>query len=140
MSNKKLSSYKGLRYKALQKDNRTKREKLSKTTCDLLKANGYRNVGWSNVIALFDKIESLRELDEWSLEELFLEVDRIGDKYQEPEEIRVFQAEMAAEAEQISELIDQIFPDHEPEIIDFSHSHSSKRWKKSNSQKIYYTS
>jgi hypothetical protein len=139
MSNKKLINYKGLGYKALQKDNRCKREKLSKTDCNWLKTNGYRNVGWSSVISLSDKIQSLQELAEWSLEDLFLEVDRIGEKYQEPEEIRAFQAEMAAEAEQISEIIDQIFPDNEPEVISFSHNCSPKKWQKSKKQKIYYT-
>lgn len=127
MSNKKLTSYKGLGYKALQKNNRSQREKLSKTDCNWLKANGYSNVGWSHVISLSDKIQSLQELAEWSLEDLFLEVDRIGEKYQEPEEIQAFQAEMAAEAEQISEIIDQIFPNNEPEIINFSRNCSPKK-------------
>jgi hypothetical protein len=127
MSNKKLTSHKGLGYKALQKNNRSQREKLSKTDCNWLKVNGYHNVGWSNVISLSDKIQSLQELAEWSLEDLFLEVDRIGEKYQEPEEIQAFQAEMAIEAEQISEIIDQIFPDNEPEIINFSRNCSPKK-------------
>lgn len=139
MSNKKMTSHNGFGYKALQKDNRSKRENLSKSDCNWLKANGYRNVGWCNIISLSDKIQSLLELAEWSLEELFLEADRIGEKYQETEEIRLFQAEMAAEAEQISELIDKIFPDNEIEVINFSHNCLPRKWQKSKQQKIYYT-
>ncbi len=139
MKNSKVKSYKGLGYKELQEDNRNKQGHLPQTDCDWLRANGYHNVGWDNVIALSDKIQSLKEFKEWNLEDLFLEVDRIGKKYQDPEGIQAFQVAMASEAEQISEIIDQIFPDNEPEIINFSHNCSPKTWQKSKQQKTYYT-
>jgi hypothetical protein len=142
MSKKQLTKYAGLSYRELQQDNRTQREQLFQDEQVWLKANGYHNVGWRNVIALFDKIQSLLEvqkLTEWSLEELFLEADRIGEKYQKPEEIEVFQAAMTAETEQISELIDRIFPDTEPEVLKFSNPHSSKKWRQSNQRKASYT-
>jgi hypothetical protein len=139
MNNSKINSYKGLRYKELQKDNHNKQVDLPKDDCNWLRVNGYRNVGWDNVIALSDKIQSLQESKEWSLEDLFLEADRVGKKYQEPEEIQAFQVAMAAEAEQISGIIDQLFPDNEPEIIDFSHNGFPKIRQKSKQQKTYYT-
>jgi hypothetical protein len=135
-----MNIYMGLGYQSLQKDNRIKREKLPKTDQDWLKNNGYRNIGWPHVISLFDKIQSLQELTEYSLEELFLEVDRIGERYQEPEEIQSFQAAMADEAEQIAVLIDQIFPDTKSEVINFGSNLNPKKWRKSNQRKTYYTS
>jgi hypothetical protein len=136
---KKITTHANLGYQALQKDNRIKRDRLSKADQAWLKFNGYNNVGWNNVIALFDKIQNLIELTKWSLEDLLLEVDRIGEKYQTPEEINSFQVAMVAEAEHVSDLIDQLFPDTEPEVIKFSHNHTPKKWKNSNKQKTYYT-
>ncbi|NEQ20482.1 MAG: hypothetical protein F6K28_14805 [Microcoleus sp. SIO2G3] len=60
--------------------------------------------------------------DEPTLEELFLEADRIGQKYQTREEREAFNQEMAAEVSAISDLIEQQFPETELEVIDYSKS------------------
>jgi hypothetical protein len=140
MKKKQLFTYAGLGYKALQRDNRIKRNELPNSEQIWLKDNGYSNLGWTQVIALFDKIKNLLEIQgliEWSLEDLFLEADRIGEKYQEPEDIQKFQLAMATEAEQISEIIDQYFPDNQSEVIDFSLMQSKEKKHKSKSHKKY---
>jgi len=75
------------------------------------------------VIQLYQKINEFLNQpdadDEPTLEELFLEADRIGQKYQTPEEIRAFNQEMAAEANAVSDLVDQQFPETDVEVIDF---------------------
>ncbi len=87
-----------------------------------LKQEGYRNVGWANVIKVYEKIELIEEqLNEQlpSLESLFLEADRIGNKYQSSEERTDFRTKMAAVSAEMSDIIDQQFPDAEMEVVDF---------------------
>jgi hypothetical protein len=118
--------FQGMNYREAQKANSQNRSKLSKESQKLLKSNGFRNVGWDNVIALYQRIEQLLDSDrvseDLSLEELFLEVDRIGSKYQTKAEIEEFNQKLAKEVDEISEIVDRQFPDTEPEIIDFSQS------------------
>ena len=136
------NTHAGFGYRDLQKQNSKLRQKLVTKDQEWLKTNNYRNVGWINVIALFDKINDLLEVEELadlSLEELFLEVDRIGNKYQEPEEIQEFDQAMAVEAEAISEIIDRIFPDTEPESIDFRYLHPVTKKRTSSQHKTYRT-
>ena len=136
------NTHAGFGYRDLQKENSKLRQKLETKDREWLKTNNYRNIGWVNVISLFDKINDLLEVEELadlSLEELFLEVDRIGNKYQEPEEIRAFDRAMAVEAEAISEIIDRIFPDTEPESIDFRDLHPVTKKRTSSQRKTYRT-
>ena len=136
------NTHAGFGYRDLQKQNSKLRQKLEPKDRQWLKTNNYRNVGWINIIALFDKINDLLEVEELadlSLEELFLEVDRIGNKYQEPAEIQAFDRAMAVEAEAISEIIDRIFPDTEPESIDFRDLHPVTKKRTSSQRKTYRT-
>jgi hypothetical protein len=117
-------TFQGMNYRELQKANSQTRSQLSKESQKLLRASGLKNIGWDNVIALHQRIQELLDSDrvseDLSLEELFLEVDRIGKKYQTQEEIEEFNQKLAKEVAEIGELVDRQFPDTEPEIIDFS--------------------
>ncbi|NDJ20352.1 hypothetical protein GS682_01550 [Nostoc sp. B(2019)] len=73
-----------------------------------------------------------------SLEELFLEADRIGNKYLTSKEIQEFNQQLSQEVAEIGEIIDQQFPDTEIEIIDYSKKTNKKTQKKHN-QKTYRT-
>ncbi|MGL5076838.1 MAG: hypothetical protein ACRDBG_13575, partial [Waterburya sp.] len=75
------------------------------------------------VIKLFQKIEELQDrekIKDWSLEELFLESDRVGNKYLTNQEMNDFNCSLAREVNQISEIIDLQFPDSTIEIINYS--------------------
>jgi len=131
-SRKKQSrTFSGMSYREVQRSNSIRRNKLPKNHQIWLKENGYKNVGWDNVIQLYQKINELLnqpdEDDEPTLEELFLEADRIGKKYQTPEEIEAFNQEMAAEVNAVSDLVDQQFPETEVEVIDYSQISRSSR-------------
>ena len=132
-SKKTKRTFQGLTYVQVQRKNSDNRRKLSSDDQQWLKANGYRNVGWESVIQLFEKIEELLEkqkISELSLEELFLEIDSIGNKYQTAEEIQAFNQALAEQVERISELVDQQFPDTEIEVIDFSTSTNRKPYRR----------
>jgi len=73
-----------------------------------------------------------------TLEELFLEADRIGNKYLTEEEIQDFHQKLAKELNEIAEEIDKQFPDTEIEVIDFSKNAKSKPIKNRN-YKTYKT-
>lgn len=112
----------GLTYRELQSSNTRRRKLLSKANQVWLKNHRYKNVGWDNVIHLHQKINSFLDThkeDDLSLEELFLEADRIGSKYQTPEEINTFQQDLSTTVESIAQKIDRHFPEEEPEMIDF---------------------
>jgi hypothetical protein len=122
--NRKFSprKYQNLTYIQLQSANKQGRSELRREDQKWLKTHGYKNVGWDHAIALSEKIAYFKlQYDdrEDSLEELFLEADRIGNKYQTPEEIAAFQAALATEVNAIADLVDQQFPDTEIEIIDY---------------------
>lgn len=115
--------FNGMSYGEVQHANSKNRSKLNKEDQKWLKDNGYKNVGWDNVITLYHKVEELLDKFLWedmSLEELFLEADRVGNKYLTPEEIKEFNQKLSKEVAEIGELVDEQFPDNEIEIIDFS--------------------
>ncbi len=127
MTRKRQASRKfdGMGYRQLQRLNSERRQKLPPGDRALLRKNGYKNVGWGQVIRLYFKINELlaNPEDKDSLEELFLQADRIGNKYQSPEEIKAFQSQLAQETHEIADLVDQQFPvSSEVEYIDFSQS------------------
>lgn len=114
--------FSGMSYREVQRSNSSRKSQLPKTEQRWLKENGYRNVGWDNIIKLYQKINDLlasSEADDPSLEELFLKADRIGNKYQTPEEIEAFNQALRTEVEAISDAIDKQFPD-EFEFVDYS--------------------
>lgn len=134
-------NFNGMSYREVQRINSENRRKLKKAHQTWLKDNGYRNTGWDNIIKLYQKIEELRDksrFEEMSLEELFLEADRIGNKYLAPEEIESFNQQLSKEVSAIGELIDQQFPDTKVEVIDYSQKIVKKPQKNSN-QKTYRT-
>ncbi|MBD2566308.1 hypothetical protein [Anabaena lutea] len=133
--------FQGMSYREVQKYNSKNRIKLSPEDHKWLKENSYKNIGWDNVINLHNTIQDFLvkyQVEHLTLEELFLEADRIGNKYLTEEEIQDFQQKLAQELNEISEEIDKQFPQTEMEIIDFSKNAKSKPTKKRN-QKTYRT-
>ena len=116
--------FKSMSYREVQLANSQNRIELTKPDQKWLKTSGYRNTGWDNVIALYKKIEELsqeqEDLNDFSLGDLFLEADRIGDKYLNAEELVDNRQKLAQANNVINEQIDKSFPDTENEIIDFS--------------------
>lgn len=114
----------GMSYREVQRSNSDRKKKLPRKDQQWLKDNGYRNVGWDNIIQLYQKLNDLissPDSDEPTLEELFLNADRIGNKYQTSEEIAAFHQALSTEAEAIAHQVDQQFPDEEFEFADYSH-------------------
>lgn len=133
--------FNGMSYGEVQRANSENRSSLKKEDQKWLKDNGYKNVGWDNVITLYRKVEELLDkfrFEDMSLEELFLEADRIGNKYLTPEEIKEFNQQLSQEVTEIGELVDKQFPDTEIEVIDFSQKIAKKPYNKRN-QKTYRT-
>lgn len=134
-------TFQGMSYGELQRTNSKNRINLDKESQKWLKVNSYKNVGWYNIINLYQKIEELRDkspFEDMSLEELFLEADRIGDKYQTPQEKAEFNHQLSQEVAAIGELIDKQFPDTEIEVIDYSENLTKTTSHKHN-QKTYRT-
>lgn len=128
-------------YDEVQRANSENRGKLKKEDQKWLKDNGYKNAGWNNVITLYRKVEELLDksrFEDMSLEELFLEAERIGNKYFAPEEIKEFNQQLSKEVAEIGELVAQQFSDTEIEVIDFSQKTAKKLLNKYN-QKTYRT-
>ena len=119
----RAKQFNGFSYREVQQSNTERRPLLPKNNQQWLKANGYKNLGWDNVIRLYQKISEFLDgiiPEDPTLEELFLQADRIGNKYLSDQEIAEFNQKLAKEVGEISELIDIQFPDTEIEIIDFS--------------------
>lgn len=115
--------FSGMSYRDVQRSNSDRRGKLPQKDQKWLKEKGYRNVGWDNVIKLYQKINELLiqpTSEEDTLEELFLQADRIGNKYQTSEEIAAFNQQLLTEVNEISDEIDRQFPNSEMEFIDYS--------------------
>ena len=134
MANKKSQTRKfnGMSYHQVQRANSKKRTKLYKEDQKWLKDNDYRNIGWDKVINLFQKIEDFidkYQLEDLTLEELFLESDRIGNKYLSSQDIEEFNQKLSQEVNEVAEEIDKQFPDSELEIIDFSETNYKSRKK-----------
>lgn len=133
--------FNGMSYRELQRANSENRSQLKKEDQKWLKDNSYKNIGWDNVITLYRKVEELLDkspFEDMSLEELFLEADRIGNKYLTPKEIKEFNQQLSKEVAEIADLVDKQFPDTEIEVIDFNHKTAQKPQKKRN-QKTYRT-
>jgi hypothetical protein len=130
MAKRQKQTLNGMSYREVQSSNTLNRAKLSKEDQKWLKENQYKNVGWDAVIKLHQKIEELlNPLVDLTLEDLFLEADRIGSKYQTAEEIQEFNQQFAEEVSKVSETIDRQFPDTEIEVIDFSRSAKPRKTK-----------
>ncbi len=134
----KKREFNGMSYREVQSLNSEKRNNLKKEDQKWLKDNAYRNIGWDNIINLYQKIEEFLDkypLKDLTLEELFLEADRIGNKYFTSQEIEEFNHKLSKEINDIAEEIDKQFPSTEIEVIDFSnknnHSYRRKRNGKS---------
>jgi hypothetical protein len=120
---KERKIFQGMSYREVQSSNSKLRTKLHKEDQKWLKENGYKNIGWDNIIAFYQKIEYFfgkYEIEDDTLEELFLEADRIGNKYLTDVEIEDFNKRMSKEVNEISIEIEKRFPDTEIEFIDFS--------------------
>lgn len=140
MANQKRN-FNGMSYVELQSANSQNRSKLNKEDQRWLRDNGYRNTGWNNVIALYQKIEEFidkHNFESMSLEDLFLEADRIGNKYITPEEIKEFNNKLSQEVTEIGDLIDKQFPDTNIEVVDF-YKKTIKKPQKKHNQKTYRT-
>ena len=123
-------TFNGMSYREAQRSNSESRSKLQKEDRKWLKNHHYKNAGWENVIAFYQKVQEFLDkyrLNDWSLEDLFLEADRIGNKYQTREEIEEFHQKMAQEVNEIAEELDRQFPDTEAEVIDYSNSAQTRR-------------
>ena len=125
MSSKKRSArtFQNMNYRKVQRKNKRDRQQLSKENQIWLKEHKYRNVGWNDVIKLFEKIRELQEqetIKSLSLEELFIEADRIGNKYLDSQEINQRNQIIARELDEIADIIDHQYPNHIVEIIDYS--------------------
>ena len=122
-------TFEGMKYRQVQRKNSRNRNLLSQEQQKWLKVNNYRNLGWNNVINLFTKIREIRqqsEIESLSLEELFLEAERLGNKYLDNRDLQKRNLEIAQELGQIANLFDTQFPDNTVEVIDYAQT-SSKR-------------
>ncbi|MFN6559205.1 MAG: hypothetical protein RMY28_005295 [Nostoc sp. ChiSLP01] len=131
----KKKFFQGMNYRDVQRANSKNRTQLDRKDKVWLKENFYKNIGWNNVINLYQKIEDFllkSSLAELTLEELFLEADRIGNKYLTIQEIQHFHQNLSREVNEISEEIDKQFPDTEVEFIDFSKNPSKRYWNQAN--------
>ncbi|WP_017741411.1 hypothetical protein [Scytonema hofmannii] len=138
---KQKRNFNGMSYGEVQSANSKNRSQLEKEHQKWLKDNGYKNVGWDNVINLYKKIEEFLEksqFEDMTLEELFLEADRIGNKYLTRNDIEEFNQQFSKEVAEIGDLIEQQFPDTEIEVIDYSNTITKKSRQKRN-QKTYRT-
>ncbi|MBD2523237.1 hypothetical protein [Nostoc sp. FACHB-133] len=137
----KKAIFNGMSYRDMQRVNSKNRNKLKQEDRHWLKTEGYKNVGWNNLISLYDKIKDFLDkyqFDDLTLEELFLEADRIGNKYLTSQEIQETNYKLAKEVNEIAEEIDRQYPDTEIEIIDFSNK-TKKTYKRQSNQKSYRT-
>ncbi|MEH2138138.1 hypothetical protein [Nostoc sp.] len=130
----KKTIFNGMSYRDTQRVNSKSKNKLKQEDIHWLKTEGYKNVGWNNVIRLYHKIKDFLDkyqFDDLTLEELFLEADRIGNKYFTAQEIQETNHRLAKEVNEIAEEIDKQFPDTEIEFIDFSNK-TKKTYRKQN--------
>ena len=121
MTSKK--EFDGMGYRQVQWSNSDNKSKMKSEEIQLLKNSGYKNVGWKKVTQLYLKIEEMLTSpyrENWSLDELFLEADRIGQKYQSADEIATFEKQFTMLSQEIDDEIERHFPDTQVEIIDFS--------------------
>lgn len=120
----KKRSFKSMSYREVQLANSKNRLELSKANQEWLKKSGFKNIGWDNVVTLHKQIEALQQendrIDSLNLGDLFIEADRIGNKYLTEKEIVENNQNLAEANNFINDQIDNYFPDIETEFIDFS--------------------
>ncbi|MEH1872788.1 hypothetical protein [Nostoc sp.] len=137
----KKRNFRKMSYRVVQLANSKNRSKLHKKDQIWLKENFYKNIGWDNVINLYQKIEEFignYHIEELTLEELFIEADRIGNKYLTNQEIKEYNQSLSKEVNEVGEEIDKQYPDTEMEFIDFSQNTNIK-YKNKRNQKTYKT-
>ncbi|MDZ8134329.1 MAG: hypothetical protein RM049_03390 [Nostoc sp. DedQUE04] len=137
----KKINFRGMSYRAVQLANSKNRSKLHEKDQIWLKENFYKNIGWDNVVNFYQKVEEFIDnyyIEELTLEELFLEADRIGNKYLTNQEINEYNQRLSKEVNEVAEEIDKQFSETEMEFIDFSQNTNIKYTKKHN-QKTYRT-
>ncbi|OKH18442.1 hypothetical protein [[Limnothrix rosea] IAM M-220] len=120
---RKKKLYQNKSYRDLQVENKINRNALSKKQQHQLKTEGYRNIGWAKVIQLYEKLKQinlLKSVEDVTLEELFIDADRIGNKYQTKKEIQDFQERLNQVNQEIADSVDKLFPDDDVEIFDFT--------------------
>lgn len=112
----------GMSYREVQKWNSEQRKKCDRLQQQQLKQLGHRNVGWESVVGLYLALEALinpapEPESDLSLEELFLEASRIGDKYQTDADRAKFKEEFDREIAEINAIIEEQFP--QPQTVEF---------------------
>ena len=125
----KVRTFQDMRYRKVQRKNSRNRNLLANEQQQWLKEHSYKNVGWNNVISLFEKIREIQrqeEIKSLSLEELFLEADRIGNRYLDSQEVNKRNLAIAKEIDQISNSFNEQFPDDTVEIIDYAKTSKRK--------------
>jgi predicted Rossmann fold nucleotide-binding protein DprA/Smf involved in DNA uptake len=125
-----LKTFEGMKYRQVQRKNSQNKKLLVKDQQQWLKENGYRNIGWQNIIDLFKKIKEIQESENiasLSLEELFIEADRIGNKYLDSQEVHQHNLIIAKELNEIANIIDEQFPDNTVEVIDYTQTSKVRR-------------
>ena len=136
----KKRNFRGMSYRVVQLANSNNRSKLHQKDQIWLKENFYKNVGWDNVVNLYQKIEELIDsykAEDLTLEELFIEADRIGNKYLTNQEINDYNQSLSKEVNEVAEEIDRQFPETEIEFIDFSQNNI--KYRNQPNQKTYRT-
>ena len=119
----KARTFNKMKYHQVQRKNSRNRKLLAKEQQRFLKDNGYRNLGWENVINLFNQIQDIQQTESiknLSLEELFIEADRIGNKYCDSKENNRRNLKISQELNEIADIIDAQFADRTAEVIDYS--------------------
>jgi hypothetical protein len=144
-----VRTFAGQSYRSVQQANRLRRDSLPKADRRALQQQGFRNVGWDNVIRLSQQLDQLlappeltEELTEEesidadlpSLDALFLEADRIGNSYQSAEEIAAFNQQLAEAVNAVDAEIDRLFPDDQVEVVHFQPVRNARRSAKSRSK------
>lgn len=137
----KKRNFRGMSYRVVQLANSNNRSKLHQKDQIWLKENFYKNIGWDNVVNLYQKNEEFidsYQAEELTLEELFIEADRIGNKYLTNQEINDYNQSLSKEVNEVAEEIDKQFSETEMEFIDFSQNTNIK-YKNKQNQKTYRT-
>ena len=131
MKNKLQSrTFEGMKYRKVQRKNKRNRNLLKTENQQWLKDNNFKNSGWQNIIDLYCKIVELQrqeEIGEMDLENLFLEADRIGNKYFTPQELQAKQQAISKELNEIANILDKQYPAREIEVVDYSKTNRKRK-------------
>ncbi|NEQ25614.1 MAG: hypothetical protein F6K28_42450, partial [Microcoleus sp. SIO2G3] len=75
MPKRQRRQFNGMSYREVQRANSQNRKKLHKPDQKQLKTEGYKNMGWENIIRLYQRIEEFfdrYQYEDLSLDQLFL--------------------------------------------------------------------